>query len=315
MLNIGSPDIAFASSFIPNDGVGLAREEFIIADRIKIHPLALLNYGKARKHKNTKAQKQITELTAGYKDKGQYFIDKLCEGIAQIACAFYPKDVIFRFSDFKTNEYANLIGGQEFEPKEENPMIGWRGASRYYSPAYKKAFLLECEAIKKARSIIGLKNIKVMIPFCRTVAEGKKVIEILNEAGLKQGKDGLEVYVMCEIPSDVILAEQFAEIFDGFSIGSNDLTQLTLGVDRDSALVSHIYDERNEAVKKLLTQVIKTAKKKNKKIGICGQAPSDFPDFARFLVKQGIDSISLNPDTVVKTTLEILKEEKRSGKA
>ena len=315
MLNIGSPDIAFASSFIPNDGVGLAREEFIIADRIKIHPLALLNFNKTIKQKNNKAKKQIRELTLGYKDKGQYFIDKLCEGIAQIACAFYPKDVIFRFSDFKTNEYANLIGGKEFEPKEENPMIGWRGASRYYSPAYKKAFLLECEAIKKARNIIGLKNIKVMIPFCRTVEEGKKVIAILNQAGLKPGRDGLEVYVMCEIPANVILAEQFAEIFNGFSIGSNDLTQLTLGVDRDSALVSHIYDERNEAVKKLLAQVIKTAKKKNKKIGICGQAPSDFPDFARFLVKQGIDSISLNPDTAVKTTLEILKEEKRSGKA
>ncbi len=311
MLNIGSPDIAFASSFIPNDGVGLAREEFIIADHIKIHPMALINY---KKLEDKKAKKTIAELTAGYKDKSQYFVDKLCEGVSQIACAFYPKDVIFRFSDFKTNEYANLVGGKQFEPKEENPMIGWRGASRYYSPDYKKAFLLECQAIRKAREKIGLKNIKVMIPFCRTVQEGREVIKVLKEAGLKQGKDGLEIYVMAEIPSDVILAEQFAEIFDGFSIGSNDLTQLTLGVDRDSALVSHIYDERNEAVKKLISNLIKVAKKKNKKIGICGQAPSDFPDFARFLVRQGIDSISLNPDTMIKTTLEVLAEEKKIKK-
>ncbi|MFA6322700.1 MAG: phosphoenolpyruvate synthase [Candidatus Buchananbacteria bacterium] len=311
MLNIGSPDIAFASSFIPNDGVGLAREEFIIADHIKIHPLALLNYHRL---KDKKAKEKIAKLTAGYKDKSQYFVDKLAEGIAQIAAAFFPKDVIFRFSDFKTNEYASLIGGKQFEPKEENPMIGWRGASRYYSPAYKEAFKLECKALKKAREKIGLKNIKVMIPFCRTVEEGKKVIEVLKESGLKQGKDGLEVYVMAEIPSDIILAEQFAEVFDGFSIGSNDLTQLTLGVDRDSTLVSHIYDENNEAVKKLITQLIKTAKNKKRKVGICGQAPSDFPEFAKFLVKQGIDSISLNPDTVVKTTLEILAQEKKLKK-
>jgi len=311
MLNIGSPDIAFNAAAIPNDGVGLAREEFIIADRIKVHPLALLNY---KKLKNKKAKKQIAALTKNYKDKGQYFADKLAEGIAQIACAFYPKDVIFRFSDFKTNEYAGLIGGQEFEPKEENPMIGWRGASRYYSPQYQKAFLLECQALKKARNVVGLKNIKVMVPFCRTVAEGKKVIEVLKKSGLKQGHDGLEIYMMCEIPSDVILAELFLDIFDGFSIGSNDLTQLTLGVDRDSQLVSHIYDERNPAVMKLIGQAIRAAKKKHKKIGICGQAPSDFPDFARFLVKQKIDSISLNPDTAVKTTLAILAEEKRLKK-
>lgn len=311
MLNIGSPDIAFASSFIPNDGVGLAREEFIIADHIKIHPLALMNYAKL---KDKKAKAKIAVLTAGYEDKSQYFVEKLTEGIAQIACAFYPKEVIFRFSDFKSNEYANLIGGKEFEPQEENPMIGWRGASRYYSENYKKAFLLECQALKKAREIIGLKNIKVMVPFCRTVQEGKKVIEVMKSAGLKQGKDGLEVYVMAEIPSDIILAEDFAEIFDGFSIGSNDLTQLTLGVDRDSFLVSHIYDERNEAVETLISQLIKTAKKKKRKVGICGQAPSDFPDFAKFLVQEGIDSISLNPDTAIATTLAILKEEQRLKK-
>ncbi|MFA5022418.1 MAG: phosphoenolpyruvate synthase [Patescibacteria group bacterium] len=318
MLNIGQPDTAFASSFIPNDGVGLAREEFIINNHIKIHPLALLHFNKL---KNQAARKKISELTVGYKDKSQYFVDKLAEGMAQIACAFYPKEVIFRLSDFKTNEYANLIGGKQFEPLESNPMIGWRGASRYYAKEYQAAFVLECKALVKARNIMGLKNIKVMIPFCRTVEEGKKVIEIMKQNGLKQGNDDpasakasageLEVYVMCEIPANVILAEEFCDIFDGFSIGSNDLTQLTLGVDRDSSLVAHVYDERNTAVKKLISQVIKIAKKKKRKIGICGQAPSDFADFAEFLVKEGIDSISLNPDTVVKTTLDILAQEKK----
>jgi len=308
MLNIGQPDIAFKSSFIPNDGVGLAREEFIINEHIQIHPLALLNYDKLQ---DKAAKKKIAELTFNYKDKSQYFVDKLAEGFGQIAAAFFPKEVIFRLSDFKSNEYANLIGGKEFEPFEPNPMIGWRGASRYYSEKYKDAFILECKALHKAREVFGLKNIKVMVPFCRTVEEGKNVIEIMNKHGLVQGKDDLEVYVMCEIPSNVILAEEFCKIFDGFSIGSNDLTQLILGVDRDSQLVAHIYDERNEAVKKMISQVIKTARKYKRKIGICGQAPSDFPDFARFLVKQGIDSISLNPDTVIKTTLAIIKEEKR----
>ena len=308
MLNIGQPDIAFKSSFIPNDGVGLAREEFIINEHIKIHPLALLNYDKLQ---DKAAKKKIAELTFNYKDKSQYFVDKLAEGFGQIAAAFFPKEVIFRLSDFKSNEYANLIGGKEFEPFEPNPMIGWRGASRYYSEKYKDAFILECKALHKAREVFGLKNIKVMVPFCRTVEEGKNVIGIMNKHGLVQGKDDLEVYVMCEIPSNVILAEEFCKIFDGFSIGSNDLTQLILGVDRDSQLVAHIYDERNEAVKKMISQVIKTARKYKRKIGICGQAPSDFPDFARFLVKQGIDSISLNPDTVIKTTLAIIKEEKR----
>ena len=312
MMNIGSPDIAFQSSFIPNDGVGLAREEFIINDQIKIHPLALINY---KKQKNKKTKKQIDKLTIGYSDKKQYFIDKLADGMAVIAAAFYPKDVIIRFSDFKTNEYANLIGGAEFEPKEGNPMIGWRGASRYYSREFKPAFELECAAIKKVRNQMKLTNLKAMVPFCRTVKEAEQVIKIMAANGLKQGINGFELYCMVEIPSNVILAEDFARLYDGFSIGSNDLTQLTLGVDRDSSLVSQVYDENNAAVKKLIEQVIKAAKKTKTKIGICGQAPSDFPEFAQFLVKRGIDSISLNPDTVIKTTLAILKTEKKLRKA
>ena len=308
MMNIGSPDIAFSSSFIPNDGVGLAREEFIINEHIKIHPLALLNFAKI---KDKKIKTQIEQITRGYKNKKQFFIDKLAEGVAMIAAAFYPKDVIVRLSDFKSNEYANLIGGRAYEPQEENPMIGWRGASRYYSQQYRPAFDLECKALHKVREVIGLKNVKIMIPFCRTVEEGKKVIKIMAENGLRRGKNGLEIYVMCEIPSNVILAPEFAKLFDGFSIGSNDLTQLTLGVDRDSALVSHVYNERNAAVKNLVRTVIERAKASKRKIGICGQAPSDFPDFAQFLVECGIDSISLNPDTVIKTTLAILKEEQK----
>lgn len=308
MMNIGQPDIAFASSFIPNDGVGLAREEFIINNHIQIHPLALINFNKL---KDQSAKRKIAKITRAYKNKSDYFVDKLAEGVAQIGAAFYPKEVIFRLSDFKSNEYANLIGGQEFEPEEANPMIGWRGASRYYSEEYQQAFVLECKALEKARKVMGLKNIKVMVPFCRTVEEGKKVIEIMNQSGLPQGKDGLEIYVMIEIPSNVILAQEFAQIFDGFSIGSNDLTQLVLGVDRDSELVAHIYDERNQAVKTLISQVIAVARQNKIKIGICGQAPSDFPDFARFLVRQKIDTISLSPDTVIKTTLAILAEEKK----
>ncbi len=311
MMNIGSPDMAFSSSFIPNDGVGLAREEFIINDFIQIHPLALINYAKL---KDKKAKKKIAEITRDYRNKEQFFIDKLATGIAMLGAAFYPKDVIVRLSDFKTNEYANLIGGSEFEPEESNPMIGWRGASRYYDKKYIKAFGLEIKALKKVREEMGLVNVKVMVPFCRTVDEGKKVLEVMKKYGLEQGKNGLEVYVMCEIPANVILAEQFAEIFDGFSIGSNDLTQLTLGLDRDSSLVAHIYDERNQAVLDLVSQVIKVAKAKGKKIGICGQAPSDYPEFARFIVKEGIDSMSLNPDTVIKTTLDILKTETRLRK-
>ncbi len=307
MMNIGNPDQAFEQSFIPNEGVGLAREEFIINSHIRIHPKALINY---KKITDKALKKQIDELTVGYDDKEQYFIDKLAEGIGMIAAAFYPKDVIVRTSDFKTNEYANLIGGKEYEPLEDNPMIGWRGASRYYKEGYKDGFVLECKAFKKVRDVFGLTNVKIMIPFCRTVDEGKKVIKIMEDNGLKRGKNGLEVYVMCEIPANVILADQFAEIFDGFSIGSNDLTQLTLGLDRDSQIVADIYDERNDAVKRFIAEAIKNVKKHGRKIGICGQAPSDFPDFAQFLVECGIDSISLNPDTVIKTRMKIAEKEK-----
>src|SRR3989339_1893794 len=308
MMNIGNPEMAMAQSFIPNEGVGLAREEFVISNYIRIHPLALLNFNKL---KDEKLKKQIASLTTTHENKAQFFVDKLAEGIARIAAAFYPKDVIVRLSDFKSNEYAGLIGGKGFEPIESNPMIGWRGASRYYDPNYIAAFKLECRALVKVRKVMGLTNVKVMIPFCRTVEEAKKVLAIMRDFGLERGKDNLEVYVMCEIPSNVILADDFSKIFDGFSIGSNDLTQLTLGVDRDSELVSHVYDEKNMAVKNLIAEVIKKAKKNKRKIGICGQAPSDFPDFAQFLVEQGIDSISLNPDTVIKTMIAINETEKK----
>ncbi len=306
MMNIGSPDHAYEYSMIPNDGVGLAREEFIIDSHIKIHPMALLHFDKVQ---DQKARDTISELTKGYKDKSQYFVDKLAEGIAVIGSAFYPNDVIIRFSDFKTNEYANLIGGKQFEPEENNPMIGWRGASRYYSDNYRDAFKLECLAFLKVRNEMGLTNVKAMVPFCRDITEAKNVLKVMESTGLKQGDNGFEVYVMIEVPSNVILAEQFAQLFDGFSIGSNDLTQLTLGVDRDNHTVSHIYDENNEAVKILIIEVIKVAKKNKVKIGLCGQAPSDYPEFARFLVEAGIDSISLAPDTVVKTTIDIKKTE------
>lgn len=311
LMNVGNPDQAFELSFIPNDGVGLAREEFIITEYIKIHPLALIHFEKV---KDSGERKKIEEITQGYKSKEEFFVSKLAEGIAKIAAAFYPKDVIVRMSDFKTNEYASLIGGKFFEPKEENPMIGWRGASRYYDADYAEGFRLECLAMKKVRAEMGLKNLKLMIPFCRTVAEGKKVLSEMEKYGLKRGEDGLQVYVMCEIPANVILAHEFSKIFDGFSIGSNDLTQLTLGVDRDSAKVAHIYDERNEAVKELIRQVIQKGKFYGRKVGICGQAPSDFPDFAEFLVHEGIDSISLNPDTVIKTTLLINETEKKKAR-
>ncbi len=311
MMNVGDPDNAFTLRRLPSDGVGLAREEFIFTNFIRIHPLALVHYEKLQ---DKEAKKQIAEITRGYKKKTDYCVDKLAEGIGRIAAAFYPNDVIIRFSDFKTNEYATLLGGKEFEPKEENPMIGWRGASRYYSPEYKPGFALECEAIKKVRNEWGLTNVITMVPFCCTPEEGEKVLQTMGEFGLKRGENGLQVYVMCEIPSNVILAEDFARIFDGFSIGSNDLTQLTLGVDRDSALVSHVYNERNEAVKKLIREVIRVAKKNKKKIGICGQAPSDYPEFAEFLVREGIDSISLNPDTIVKTRERIAYVEKTLGK-
>lgn len=310
MMNIGSPELAFGSSFIPNDGVGLAREEFIINTYIKIHPLALLNYDQIT---NKKVKKQIDDLTIGYTDKKQFFIDRLAQGMALIAAAFYPKPVIVRLSDFKTNEYANLIGGTAYEPVEANPMIGWRGASRYYDPTYAPAFALECQALRRVRENMGLKNVKILIPICRTVEEGEKVIDLMAKNGLVQGKNGLEVYVMAEIPSNIILANRFAKIFDGFSIGSNDLTQLTLGIDRDagSLHVAGVSNEKNEAVKALIRYLIKVGKQTKTKVGICGQGPSDFPDFARFLVECGIDSISLNPDTVIKTTIDILKTEKR----
>jgi pyruvate,water dikinase len=311
MMNIGSPEHAFSYSLLPNDGVGLAREEFIIDSHIKIHPLALLRFPEV---KDKAVRAQIKELTKGYDDKAQYFVDKLAEGVAMIGAAFHPNDVIIRFSDFKTNEYAGLIGGTQFEPKEENPMIGWRGASRYYSPEYKDAFALECKALKKVRDDFGLTNIKAMVPFCRNLDEADKVLAIMAENGLRRGENGFQVYVMCEIPSNVILAEQFAERFDGFSIGSNDLTQLTLGVDRDNHTVAHDYDENNEAVKVMIREVVRVAKAKGVKIGICGQAPSDYPEFARFLVEIGIDSISLAPDTIVKTTIDLKKTEDRLGR-
>ena len=329
MINIGAPDIAFKTSFLPNEGVGLARIEFILAEKIRIHPLALYHY---QQIKNKKIKAEIDELTFGYKDKKQYFIDKLAEGISQIAAAFYPKPVIVRLSDFKTSEYAALIGGSAFEPQESNPMLGWRGASRYYDEKFRPAFEMECQAIKKSREVFGLKNIWAMVPFCRTPEEGKKVLDLmaknglvrrssLSEGGIKkklssfakatEDDDNLKIIVMCEIPSNVILADKFLEIFDGMSIGSNDLTQLVLGLDRDSAQVAKVGDERNEAVKEMIAKVIQECKKRKKYCGICGQAPSDYLEFAEFLVKEGIESISLNPDTVIKTILTVAKTEKQ----
>lgn len=308
MMNVGNPETALTDGLIPNDGVGLAREEMIIANTIQVHPMALLKFNQL---KDAKVKQKIIELTAAYKSKTDFYVSKLAEGIGMIAAACYPKDVIVRLSDFRSNEYAELLGGRQFEPGEErNPMIGWRGASRYYDPKFLPAFKLECQALCRARDIMGLNNIKVMIPFCRTVEEGQRVLQIMSANGLKRGENGLQVYVMCEIPSNVIIAEEFCKIFDGFSIGSNDLTQLTLGVDRDSELVAHIYNERNAAVKKLISQVIKVAHQYKRKVGICGQAPSDFPDFVEFLVKENIDSISLTPDTVISTTMKVVELEK-----
>ncbi len=287
MVNIGTPEIAFRNSFLPHRGVGLAREEFIIASKIRVHPLALIKQGKS-----------------------QQFVDELARGIGQIAAAFWPYPAIVRFSDFKTNEYAALSGGEEFEPREQNPMLGWRGASRYYDAQFKPAFLLECQALKKAREEFGLKNIWAMVPFRRTPEEGKKILKIMKEAGLEKGRDGLKVIVMCEIPSNVVLVEEFLEIFDGMSIGSNDLTQLTLGIDRDSAKISYVGNEQNEAVKKMIAQVIRQCRKRKKYCGICGDAPSSLPGFAEFLVREGIESMSLTPDAVIKTILKIAKVKK-----
>lgn len=306
MLIVADPDKAFKLSFYPNDGIGLMRIEFIITHAIKIHPMALVKFNDL---KDDAVKQQIEKLTHHYPNKAQYFTDKLAEGIATIAAAFYPKDVIVRMSDFKTNEYANLLGGKDFEPEEENPMIGFRGASRYYNDLYKDGFKLECDAIRKVRDEMGLTNVKVMIPFCRTIEEGKKVIAVMKQFTLEQGVNNLEIYVMAEIPSNVILAEKFAVIFDGFSIGSNDLTQLTLGIDRDSAIISSLFSEQNEAAKEMIATMIHKAKKAGVKIGLCGQAPSDFPDFAQFLVEQGIDSISFNADALLNGIENIRKAE------
>ncbi len=306
MMNVGNPEIAFQLAAIPNDGVGLARLEFIINQHISIHPMALIQFDRI---KDEETRQKIMDLTYGYPDLPDFFVDKLAQGVGKIAAAFYPNDVIVRMSDFKSNEYANLIGGTYFEPHEENPMIGFRGASRYYDERYRPAFALECAAMLKVRNEMGLRNVKLMIPFCRTVEEGEKVIAVMRDNGLRQGEEGLEIYMMVEIPSNVILIDDFGKIFDGFSIGSNDLTQLTLGLDRDSSLVTHLFDERNPAVLHLVKEAITKANKMGRKIGICGQAPSDYPEFARFLVECGINSISLNSDTVIKTTLDIKETE------
>jgi len=306
LMNVGNPEQAFGLASIPCDGVGLARLEFIIANHIQTHPLALIHFDQLE---DEVVKAQIAELTKLYDDKPQFFVDKLAHGVGMIAAAFYPKPVIVRMSDFKSNEYANLLGGKQFEPKEENPMLGWRGASRYYDEKYRDAFALECQALKRVREEMGLSNVIPMIPFCRTPDEGRQVLAEMAKHGLERGVNGLQVYVMCELPSNVIEADEFAEVFDGFSIGSNDLTQLTLGLDRDSALVAHIFDERSKAVKRMVKMAIATAKEKGRKIGICGQAPSDYPEFARFLVEQGIDSMSLNPDSLLKTLLMVAEVE------
>ena len=305
MLNVGNPEQAFHTAMLPNDGVGLARMEFIFASWVKVHPLALTRYARL----SAEVRAEVDKVTSGYEDKTEYFVDRLAQGIGTIAAAFYPKPVILRLSDFKSNEYATLLGGRQFEPVEENPMIGWRGASRYYHPEYKEGFVLEMRAIRRVREVFGLSNVKIMVPFCRTPEEGRRVIEVLREGGLVQGKDGLEVYVMAELPSNVFLADQYADIFDGFSIGSNDLTQLVLGVDRDSALVAPLFNERNGAVLQACARIIDAAHRKGRKVGICGQAPSDFPEFAAFLVEQGIDSISLIPDSLIKTSERVLQAE------
>ncbi|UYZ59655.1 phosphoenolpyruvate synthase [Hymenobacter latericus] len=306
MLILADPDRALQLARYPSQGVGLMRMEFVINNAIQIHPMALVKFDELQ---DSQARDVIEQLTAHYDSKPAYFVDKLAQAIGFVAAAFYPREVIVRMSDFKTNEYANLIGGQQFEPSEENPMLGFRGASRYYSPQYREGFRLECEALKRVRSEMGLTNVKAMIPFCRTVAEGQQVVALMEEFGLKRGDDGLQIYVMAEIPSNVILAEDFAQVFDGFSIGSNDLTQLTLGIDRDSSIVSHLFDERNEAVTRMLAQVIRISKACGRPIGLCGQAPSDYPAFAQFLVAQGINSISFTPDALLKGIANMVQAE------
>jgi len=307
MLNVGDPDQAMKSSLLPSDGVGLARMEFVFASWVGVHPLALTRYDTLP----GSIKAAVDRVTSGYADKTAYFVDRLSQGVATIAAAFHPREVILRFSDFKTNEYARLVGGEPFEPVEENPMLGFRGASRYYNERYKDGFLLEVAAIKRVRDVLGFTNLKVMVPFCRTPAEGRRVLDTMREGGLERGKNGLEVYVMAEIPSNILLAEEFAKIFDGFSIGSNDLTQLTLGIDRDSATVAPLFDERNDAVKWSCAKLIEVAHAHQRKVGICGQAPSDYPDFAAFLVERGIDSISLSPDALVRTMKRVVEVEAR----
>jgi len=308
MINLGNPDLAFKTSFLPNDGVGLARMEFIVSEYIKVHPLALLHPDKVD---DPEARRMIDRLTHGYSDGGAYFVQRLSEGIGTIAAAFWPKPVVVRMSDFKTNEYASLIGGSGFEPTENNPMLGFRGASRYAHPAYAEGFALECRAMKRVRDEMGLTNVILMLPFVRRVPEADLVLKTMAELGLRRGQNGLEVYAMCEIPNNVILLDEFAKRFDGFSIGSNDLTQLTLGVDRDSEIVAFDYDERDEGVKEMIRLAVEGCRRNGIHSGLCGQAPSDYPDMAEFLVRAGIDSISLNPDVVVKTTRQILELEQR----
>lgn len=308
MMNLGNPDEAFSLSMIPNDGIGLARMEFIINSYIKIHPMALIHPEQITEEAE---KKEIEDLTSGYMNREEYFIEKLAQGIGTITAAFYPKPVIVRLSDFKTNEYSTLIGGSYFEPGEENPMIGFRGASRYYDDKYREGFALECGALKRVREDMGLANLIIMVPFCRRVEEGEKVLEEMAKNGLRRGENGLEVYVMCEIPNNVMMIDEFSRIFDGFSIGSNDLTQLVLGVDRDSALVAHDFDERDPGVMRMISMALEGAKRNNRHSGLCGQAPSDYPEFAEFLVKEGIDSISLNPDSVMKITLKVIEIESR----
>jgi len=309
-MNVGNPEQAFELSFIPNEGVGLAREEFIITSYIKVHPLALINYDKV----DAATKKVIDDLTVNYPKKTDFYVEKLAHGMATLCAAFYPKRVIVRMADFKSDEYSGLIGGTLFEPKEDNPMMGWRGASRYYDPTYAPAFGLECQAFKRVREEMGLTNLELMVPMCRTLEEGRRVQEEMAKHGLRRGENGLQLHVMCEVPANVILAEQFLEMFDGFSIGSNDLTQFTLAVDRNSPLVAHVYDERNDAVKELVKHAIDVCNAKGKYIGICGQAPSDYPEFAEFLVECGIQSMSLNPDTVIKTRLKVAEKEKQLGR-
>jgi pyruvate,water dikinase len=309
MMNVGNPERAFDFAMLPHAGVGLARLEMIIATHIGVHPKALLEYD--RQDADTK--RRIDERMAGYADPVSFYVDRLAEGIATITAAFAPEPVIVRLSDFKSNEYANLIGGKRYEPHEENPMLGYRGASRYVDPGFTDAFALECRAMRKVRETMGLANAWVMIPFVRTVDEGCRVIEVLAANGLERGKDGLKVIMMCELPSNALLADQFLDLFDGFSIGSNDLTQLTLGLDRDSGLIAHLFDERNDAVKALLAMAIQACRRRGKYVGICGQGPSDHPDLAEWLMDQGIGSVSLNPDTVVDTWIRLARHRREVG--